>query len=275
MRRLLAIVLLSFILVACQGAGEQESDRNYDGVFDGLKIHSRYVEKIKLFDRMAFADGQDKYVSASLTSTITKGRHQTIYTAKVYYTGTFQKLPDYLVGNLGVMHRGVFAPYPYQTFSMEDAGLIIVGVDTPDEIPLPDTEVTSVISIEGVPVQLEMEDLEYLDERKCALFRSEEAFTVKKTVAIVFDSAALDQSRENQRDIVSCVNRSYFMHFGFSNAPHLPAEVFATWSDGAKQYLMNHKFNINFPPFFRDGSMAGRSRFDVLRAYAEQVGKAK
>ncbi|WP_417461285.1 hypothetical protein [Kordiimonas sp.] len=275
MRRLLAIVLLSFIPVACQGAGEQGSDRNYDGVFEGLNIHSRYVEKIKLFDRMAFADGQDKFVSAGLRKVTYGAGKKEIYQTAVFYGGTLTAKPNFVCGNAAVLRSNYFYPYLKEVTAAIDSDLVVVGSPALLDKKIGPEGISAMKYLAAsIPKNVTL-SRHVLDQGDCVLFSLEGNYRVQKTIA--FAALGHDQhpSDEVQQKVVSCINRAHYLHFGFSNVLKLEAGDLVERSGATNRFRMDANMGVHFPIFFQDGSMAGKSRFDVLRAYAEQVGKAK
>ena len=275
MKRFLTFIMLCFMPAACQGASEDGSERSYDGVFDGLIIPSRYVERIKLFDRMAFVGEHDRYVSAGLRKRTYGASKQPRYRAAVFYGGTLSAMPYFILGNAAVLRGSNFYPYLAEVREVSTADIIILGRETLLDMQTGPEGISPMEYLAASLGRGATVNRHVSDHGKCILFGAIENHVVLKTVAFLELDHTSEPSDEVQKAVIACINRAHYLHFGFSNVPNMDATSFVERGGVTKLFRMNTDFSSYFPIFFQDGSMAGKSRYEVLRAYAEQAGKAK
>lgn len=257
-------ITLLFVVVWNSGSsGNEFPVRNYPTELLSSTLNEKALKQIKLFDLLAFPDETSRFYRVDL-----------------------QPNSRNVIGPIGVLHKldmGFRSGFTGPTIILfehyrpsflpaadpETAKLMTVRVEglDKDSIAKETETINRFIGAEGASGL--SEGLLEADPGRCALFRLEEEYVVKKTLVLVVFESDKNLAREDKRSIVSCINRGHYYHVGFSNAVNLPTDMFVGEMKRG-QLAMNLNFSASIPPaLLYDAQTVGLTRQELLVRYVE------
>lgn len=254
---------LMLYIASLHGGYVLAEDRDYQGVFGDLTLSEEVIAKIKRFDQFVFQGNEDKFYTP-FPSQNGEGFFRVKYIGGLKFNLDFLRLNDFA---WSIAYDNLIRATP----SYSEASVLILGVDTIDENIL-----TSHAAELDIFFRYEMsptlgENLHTLDQGRCAIARVLKEYQIEKTVIFVKRPKNFRYTKDQEKSVISCINRGQLYHLGFSNVLAVRSDDFVELHPSSNKFIVPNLPGL--PRDLRSSNFAGAERIVVLRRLAEQNSK--
>lgn len=253
MRMLAKLIFAIGIIATGSNAQDGTAERDYSGVFDGLKIDEATRDYIKRFDLFAFAGDTSAYHGLDKKY----GQPGKPVLVLNSYAGGLNDQQVVIANN----HRGLrhVLKYLSSTRDLNASDIAVMGIN-------------GLVSIIPDPVQNDPKFThEVLQDKNatCKIIRSSENSTITKTAIFVQVGDVKSMQPEQLIPVMACINWGHYFHFGFSGVRDMDMLSFAEIRETSGIVGIPKKQFFRLPRFMISGHLNGKARKEVLRELAQ------
>lgn len=249
------------LLLMLAGCGENDKDANYSNLdeqgnrdysdlLNDPRLTALDVERVKRFDRWAFTNSQKFYYAPVRKRNL------------ILKAGVLPKLRKHWSVNSQMLEHTAFHGIAWSASTLAEANLVFLGLEDDDL-----SKHTDIMEKFGVAASVDLLDsssFSSLSSSGCYAERIIEGYDIIMTLVVKVGLKG-DLTREQAQELVVCLNKGYYYHFGFNNVAAIPDSQFVTRYKDGQGYYLSPIDAAYAPVSFLRGNLNGETRKTVLR----------
>lgn len=200
------LIGISFTLMAFQSSSLSFSGRDYADVFEGASLTREQIDKVKTFDRWAFKDEQNIFVSAKKINVTVK------------YVGTVDRNFWDIKHNANYLERKVFPKMLSTVEPQMPSDITVIGLGNLEAVNLAGFRKDFAEFLGPLSDAGQRRNVHEFSDGKCVIIRNIEDDQVVSSLILVELRNGASPLPSQSMSIISCINRGHYFHFGMSNA---------------------------------------------------------